>query len=96
MMEVKRYPVYVSHVWEILSILYTLTPFMQRRQERGENSPLDLWLVGFVEKLELLACVMIKGGKDGIVYLRKDDRDLVEKLSNWVRVNDIKITEQGD
>lgn len=88
-MEVKRYPVYASHVWEILAALATLAPFAQRRRERGENSPLDLWLAGFIEKLELLASVMIHGAQNGIVYFRKDDRELIEKLSNWVRINNV-------
>lgn len=86
---VKRYPVYASHVWEVLAVIATLAPFAERRRERGENSPLDLWLIGFIEKLDLLASVMIHGSKDGIVYLRKDDRELIEKLSNWARVNNV-------
>lgn len=94
MMEVKRYPVYASHVWEILAVINCLGPFMERRQARGESSSLDLWLVGFLERLELLACVMTKGGKDGIVYLRKDDRDLVEKIANYCKVNAV-LKEKG-
>ena len=86
---VKRYPVYKSHVWELLAVINCLAPYAERRQAEGKQSNLDLWIAGFVEKLELLACVMTSSGKDGVVYLRKDDFELVKKLSNFVKVNGV-------
>ena len=67
---VKRYPVYKSHVWELLAVINCLAPYAERRQASGKQSNLDLWLAGFLEKLELLACVMTTSGKDGVVYLQ--------------------------
>ena len=86
---VKKYPVYQSHVWELLAVINCLVPYTQRRQESGKQSNLDMWLAGFIEMLELLACKMTTKGKDGIVYLSKDELELVKKLSNFIRVNGV-------
>ena len=83
----KRYPVYASHIWEVMAVIKVLGPYMDHRRERGITSKLDEWANDFLERLELLCSVMIHGQKDGVVYLRKHDRDLVEKISNYVRFN---------
>ena len=85
----KKYPVYQSHVWELLAVINCLAPYAQRRQDNGRQSNLDMWLAGFIEMLELLACKMTTKGKDGIVYLNKDEFELVKKLSNFIRVNGV-------
>ena len=86
---VKRFPVYKSHVWEILAVINCLAPYAEHRRDAGISSKLDEWLEQFIEKLELIACVMTRSGKDGVVYLRKDDFELVKKLSNFVKVNGV-------
>ena len=83
----RKYPVYASHVWEVLSVINVLAPFMDRRREKGITSKLDGWAEDFLQRLELLSSVMIHGQKDGVVYLRKSDRELIEKISNYVRAN---------
>ena len=96
MKENRLYPVYAYHVWEVLAVINCLVPFAERRKARGETSKLDDWLDGFIEKLELLACVLTKGQRsDGIVYLRKNDRELIEKLSNYVKANNISTAYDG-
>lgn len=93
--DIKRYPVYASHVWEVIAVLACIAPYADRRRAEHKNEKLDKWLVDFVEHLELLACYMTKGvNSDGLVYLRKSDRELIEKISNWVKVNNV-MTEGG-
>ena len=68
-------------------MINSFTKLAQHRRQAGKTSKLDGWLEDFTERLELLASYMIHGQKDGIVYLRKDDRELIEKISGFIVAN---------
>lgn len=80
-------PVYASHTWQLLAVIKCLTGLQERRREQGKKSKLDGWLSDFVQRLSNLAATMIFTQEDGIVYLRKDDRELLRQLIQWVEVN---------
>ena len=81
------FPVYASHTWELLAVIKALTGLESRRRERGKQTGLDQWLNDFIKRLELMAATMIHTQQDGIVYLRKSDRELLRQLIEWVQVN---------
>lgn len=80
-------PVYASHAWEVLAVIKSLTGLQARRREQGKVSKLDEWLTDFIKRLTCMVSVMITAETDGIVYLRKDDRELLRHLIKWIEVN---------
>lgn len=82
-------PVYASHITELLSVIKVLTALQARRREQGKSGNLDTWLNAFVIRLDMIASVMIHTQQDGLVYLRKNDRELLRQLIEWVQVNGI-------
>jgi len=84
----KKYPVYSFHGWELLAIANTLSGFLRRRAEEDRTTDLDDWLTEFTEKILLLSSVLLNApGENGVAWLRKPDRDLVKKLTDWYRIN---------
>lgn len=81
----KLYPVYFYHVVELCEAIDILQPFAARRAAAGISSKLDLWLKQFITRLNVLVSVMMHTDKNGVVMLRKDDRELIRHLSTWLK-----------
>jgi len=80
-------PVYSRHTWEVLAVIKSLQGLQDRRKAQGKESKLDTWLADFIRRLTNMAAVMITSNTDGICYLRKDDRELLRQLIQWVQDN---------
>ena len=80
---------FINHMYGNFLRLSTVSYHIRNVDRKAGNNQTLTWLAGFIEMLELLACKMTTKGKDGIVYLSKDELELVKKLSNFIRVNGV-------
>ena len=83
-------PVYASHIPEVLAAVKSFTALQARRQTQGKLTKLDTWLSDFIQRLEMLALYMTIDQADGIVYLRKNDRELIRTIAEWNKKYDLK------
>ena len=77
-------PMYSSHIWELLAAIKCLTSLQARRRDQKKATKLDTWLADFVQRLELLAVYIVTSQEDGIVYIRKSDKEMMQNLIQWV------------
>ena len=81
---VKMYPVYVRHASEVFEVAVRVAGIMRRRAERDENDEKLEYLRRFQVRL-LNLVELLKDAPGGIAYVDLENRQLVEKVVNWLK-----------
>ena len=79
----KKYPVYTWHAEEVKTVFYRIMEMMRQKMDWKENDEMFLHYLHLHDRL--LKLVYRLDVTAPVVYLEKDERELVGQVAEWVK-----------